>query len=276
MGDCRLCGRSAGFLKKEHKECRRQHEHGKREIVSLIADAATNEGNRQRLMAYINKTASSSYLRGVALQDVMATGFEVAVERALDDHLLTEHEETALTELKDLLPVAYDAMDRNGALTRVVKSAILRDITLGLIPQRQQIDGVVPFNLQKSETLVWVFQHVQYYEEKTRREFVGGSQGFSFRVTKGVYYRVGGFKGRSVETAETVHVDTGLLGVTTKHIYFAGQAKRFRINYNKIVSFEPYSDGIGVQRDAQTAKPQSFLTDDGWFTYNLVANLAQL
>ena len=27
-------------------------------------------------------------------------------------------------------------------------------------------------------------------------------------------------------------------------------------------------------RDAQTAKPQSFRTGDGWFVYNLVTNMA--
>lgn len=53
-------------------------------------------------------------------------------------------------------------------------------------------------------------------------------------------------------------------------------SRRFRIKYDKIVAFEPYSDGIGVQRDAVTAKPQSFVTDDGWITYNLITNLAQM
>ena len=46
--------------------------------------------------------------------------------------------------------------------------------------------------------------------------------------------------------------------------------------HERIVSFTPYTDGIGVQRDALTAKPQSFVTGDGWFTYNLVTNLAKL
>ena len=29
-------------------------------------------------------------------------------------------------------------------------------------------------------------------------------------------------------------------------------------------------------RDAQTAKPQSFRTSDGWFVYNLAVNLVQM
>ena len=42
------------------------------------------------------------------------------------------------------------------------------------------------------------------------------------------------------------------------------------------MNFEPYSDGLGIMRDTQTARPQSFVTGDGWFVYNLAANLAQI
>ena len=46
--------------------------------------------------------------------------------------------------------------------------------------------------------------------------------------------------------------------------------------YDRIMDFEPFSDGPGLMRDAQTAKPQSFRTGDGWFAYNLGVNLAQM
>ena len=70
-----------------------------------------------------------------------------------------------------------------------------------------------------------------------------------------------------------IHADTGMLGLTTKHIYFAGPRKKFRVRYDRIVAFEPYSDGLGIMRDAQSAKPQSFVTGDGWFVYNQAATL---
>ena len=34
--------------------------------------------------------------------------------------------------------------------------------------------------------------------------------------------------------------------------------KKFRVRYHRIVSFDPYDDGFGIMRDAQTARPQSF------------------
>ncbi len=69
---------------------------------------------------------------------------------------------------------------------------------------------------------------------------------------------------------------TGIMAVTNKHIYFTSSQKTFRVRLDKIVSFMPYSDGVGIQRDAASAKPQFFITGDGWFTYNLLVNVGNV
>ena len=127
----------------------------------------------------------------------------------------------------------------------------------------------------KSEQLVWVIQGVDYLETITRRERQGASHGVSIRVARGLYYSPRQFRSRPIEWEETVHADTGLLGLTTKHIHFAGRRKRFQVRYDRIVASDRYEDGLGIMRDAQTAKPQTFRTGEGWFAYNLAANLAQ-
>lgn len=43
-----------------------------------------------------------------------------------------------------------------------------------------------------------------------------------------------------------------------------------------IVSFDPYDDGSGIMRDAQSAKPQTLRTGDGRFACTLAACLAQI
>ena len=208
--------------------------------------------------------------------DLLVQAWEAAVESTLEDGLLSLDEENALNRYLDHFNLTRDQVNRNGVLTQVVKSAVLRDIADGIIPERQNIAGRVPFNLMKSEKLVWVMQGVDYYETQTRRERRGTSHGLSIRVARGVYYRPGTFRSWAVEWEETVRADTGLLGFTTKHIYFSGSSKKFRVRYDRIVDFEPFSDGFGIMRDAQTAKPQSFKTGDGWFAYNLATNLAQM
>lgn len=37
-------------------------------------------------------------------------------------------------------------------------AAVIRDVTQGIVPQHQNITSRIPFNLMKSETLVWAIQ----------------------------------------------------------------------------------------------------------------------
>ncbi len=222
---------------------------------------------------------AASILRSPTQAMVPVNVFTLAVEQALNDGLLPVEEEDALMRWVNHFDISDELNNRENALMRMSKAATLRRSIDGdymdLVGAARTQGHSIPFNLMKSETLVWLEQGVKYHQTKTRREFRGSSQGLSIKVTKGVYYRPSSFKGRSVSYEETVHADTGLLGVTTKHLYFHGERERFRVRYDRIVSFEPYSDGIGIMRDNQRAKPESFSTGDGWFICNLVTNLAR-
>ncbi len=193
---------------------------------------------------------------------------------ALEDSVLSETEGQALGAYRDHFALSVDALNRDGAHNRFVKAIILKEVIEGKVPERVQVVGTLPFNLQKSEKLVYVLDRVRYCEPRTRTAYRGGYSGVSVRIAKGVYYRTGGFRGSPIVTSENVHIDTGVLAVTDKHLYFAGQSKTTRIRYDKIIAFTPYSDGVGIQRDASNAKPQMFITGDGWFVYNLITNLA--
>ena len=166
-------------------------------------------------------------------------------------HILDEIEETRLAEFKERFRVIAERFShRNGALTKVAKAGVLREVLNGVVPKRMTFNGNLPINFQKGEQIVWVFPESSYLEDKTRRQYVGQSKGISVRVMKGVYYRVGAFQGQPVERIERVHLDTGYVVITDKNLYFAGPSKSLRIPYKKIVSFLPFSDGIGIIRDA--------------------------
>lgn len=276
MGKCIHCGKPAGLFRSVHKECQAKHESGKAEITSLVKTAAHNTSAISSLKTAAEKIAEKYLIRTSDIPAMVIEGYERAVDGVFEDGVVTVEEESNLDEIQKHFGFGQKDLDKNGAFTKLVKGTVLREILSGKIPDKLNINGNLPFNLQKDEKLVWIFQNVQYYEQKTSHHYEGGSQGVSIRVAKGLYFRTGGFRAYPVETTETVHVDTGTLAATSKHLYFAGTDKSFRIPYNKIVSYKPYSDGIQIQRDATTAKPQSFITGDGWFTYNLVMNLSQL
>jgi len=283
LGNCKYCGKNAGLFRSKHDECEdknQEHERviqcGRLQITDEVLRFIKGSENFDDLEKIIAEIEQSSFVPSVDRKVLLVKGWENAIEQFLEDGVLETTEEKRLVEFKERFALSQNELDKNGALTKTAKAAVLRDVLNGIIPQRMSFDGNIPINLQKGEQIIWAFSGSKYLEDKTRRQFVGGSQGVSIRVMKGVYYRVGAFKGQPVEHTERVHIDTGLVVVTNKNIYFAGPIKSVRLPYSKIVSFEPFSDGIGVMRDTATAKPQIFVTGDGWFTFNLITNLSKI
>ena len=275
MSDCTFCGKPAGFFHNKHHECAEKYESGRRQITHLIFESPSSMASIGSTANRVIEIAQQSFISESERRDLSLAAWSSAVDNALDHGVLSEEVEKRLVDLKEGLSLSSGDLLRTDAWDRITKSAVLRDLMTGVIPHRRKVDGSLPFNFQKGEGVVWAFDRVDYLEDRTRREYVGGSRGVSVRVMKGVYYHVGGFKGRAIDRTERVHVDTGMVAVTTKQIYFGGSKKAFRIPYGKIVSFEPFTNGLGIMRDSVSAKPQIFVTHDGWFTFNLVTNLAR-
>ena len=245
-------------------------------LLPQAKDAALTARDGDGKLDQLAKAMRAANMNREAQFPLLRDAFESAVDTTLNSRLLTQDEEDSLRRYIGHFGLAPDGLNRSGLHAAMVKSGILRGITEGRLPPKQKIDFNIPFNLMKSETLVWVMRDADYLETVTRRERQGTSDGMSFRVARGVYYRTGTFRSRTIEWNEIVHADTGLLGFTTKHIYFAGSKKKFRVRYDRIVAITPFSDAFEIMRDALTAKPQAFRTGDDWFACNIAANLAQM
>ena len=276
MGNCRHCKQPAGWLRSVHKECATKFEQGKALITSLLVDAIEDDAALASFYSQASAVAKEHFLGEQDIDNLIVEGFGQAVDDFLEDGLLTEEEEASLTLAARKLKVPQARLVATGTADKLRKGYVLRELMYGRLPEPQSQAERLPFNFQKSERPVWCFEGVKYCEMKTSREFVGRSHGVSVRIARGLYYRTGSFRGHPVETTSLQHIDTGLLALTNKHLYFSGAKKSFRIAYAKIVSFTPYSDGLGLHREAASAKPQLFITTDGWFTYNLVVNLSEL
>lgn len=271
MADCKYCKKPAGMLKSEHPECAQKHAAAKAEIVSLVARSPAELG----LRAQIDSLAAAGFIDSVELNAAMLRGWGTAVHSAFEDNLLSESEEEQLLNMAESLAVPEDLLHADPAYMQLVKGGVLREVLEGTIPERVKLTNN-PFNFQKNEKIVWLFNDVRYSEMRTYKAYQGGYAGFSVKLAQGLYYKMGAFRGHPLENDKLVFVDTGALAVTNLHIYFKSSRTSFRIKYEKMVTFEPYDEGIILHRDTQTAKPQVFSTGDGWFTFNLIANLASL
>ncbi len=276
MGDCTYCGKSAGLFHTVHKECESAHQAAEHAIVTAIDKAFSSATIADSLPSYIHNTGESGFIDSQAQRKLIVDGWTRALNHFLVPGLFDDSQEALLVRFKALFHLTNEELSAENSYPLMVKADALRDLTSGKLPDRCHIVGTLPINLQKDERLVWAFPNTSYYANKTHREYVGASAGVSLRVLKGVYLHTNSFHGKPIDVSTTQKVDTGFFAITNKNIYFSGRLKAMRVPFSKIVSFQEFSDGIGFFRDSANAKHESFMTGDGWFTYNLVVHLAKM
>jgi hypothetical protein len=248
---------------------------GRSQILALAHDSLMKSAVDD-LPAKLKEIARNHFVDQPALRAAVIESWIRAVDDVLNDKLLDVGHEHALVQFQKAFELSQVDLDKGGAYMRLGKAAVLRDVIEGRVPNRLNVSGTIPFNLQKGETLIWLFNNTTCFETRSHAEYVGRSAGVSVRIAKGIYYHTSAFRGRPVQRSQVVQTGRGLLGVTNKNLYFGSAGRTFKIPYPKIVAFQQYTDGIGVQRDGDRAKPQVFQTGDGWFAYNLITNAAHL
>ena len=157
---------------------------------------------------------------------------------------------------------------QGGYIEELGQATILDDLQAGR-PPKYQIQA--PIILAKGEDALWCYNNVTMYQEKIRKEYVGRTSGFSFKVMKGVRYRTGGFKGHPVETSYMENMGLGSLYITNRNIIFMGQTRSIKVPYTKIIGINPYSDGMEVQRDGNNVKRLVFQGFDCSFVLNVLS-----
>lgn len=281
MGKCKFCNQSAGLFKNRHKECEEKYNNGKKEIIRLIETKIVKATDYPNLRTDIENISKNSFIESIEVNELITLGFDNAVEKFLDDSVLSKDEEKRLNEFVETIfpnetqENCETILDKNGSLEKVIKATIIRDITEGIVPETKINAGQLPFVFQEGEKLIWVFHSVKYFEQIVKTHFREGSEGASIKVAKGIYYRTHAFKGYPVHEQGMKYLDLGLFAITDKQIYFSSSNKTLTIPFGKIGSIQPYEDGIGIHDDESTAKPNVFKGLDGWFTYNIAINLIQ-
>ena len=171
--------------------------------------------------------------------------------------------------------ISSNDISNQSSYLEYVKALIVQDILNGVTPRRISIDAS-PINFQAGEVIIWPFNDVVCYEEVTKRATVGASRGISIRIARGVYYRVGAFKGEPLITSGLQPKYGGSLILTNMNVYFYSTSKSIKFPYNKVLAFVPFEDGIGIQPDRANAKTIYFKCLDGRFAFNIVSNINNL
>lgn len=187
-----------------------------------------------------------------------------------DDQLKIDEYVNYLSLPINNLPVQY----ANSEISKLGQVSILSSLQRGIIPASKQIGA--PIVLTRGESIIWSYDGVTMYQEKTVKEYGGRRSGWSFRVMKGVTYHTGGTRIQPIEHTYMDNKGCGKLYITNKNLVFQGDTAAVKISYTKLIGVTPYSDGIEVHRDEANAKRLAFQGFDSWFLMNVISIVANM
>jgi hypothetical protein len=275
MSKCKYCGKPCGLFSNSHRECEKKYENGKIQILQEIRNHFHSADNLN-IKPRVFEIAEESNIGEDEIKKLLIKGYDKAVDLYLEDGIISDDEESQLDSFITVFDISDDELAKAGSTQKIVKSVIINEALNGKITKsRVDIEGSLPFIFEKGELICWLFNRVELHEMKTKTHYSGGSQGASIRVTKGVYYRVGAFKGQPIKTEEIMHTATGILVLTDRNLYYSSSNKSLKIKYSQIISMPTFEDAIGIQQARANSKTIYFKNIDIWFMFNLISNLNQ-
>jgi hypothetical protein len=157
-------------------------------------------------------------------------------DTALADDHLTEDEEDVLTGLAEVIGYEQSDLEQHHLYERL-QVAKANDGRLPVVE--------APRLMAKRGEVVHAEIPAALMKEVSVREWRGGSQGFSFRVAKGVRYRVGSSRGHLVTVGTQLQIaDNGVLSITNQRAAFLGERKTVDMPYAKLLGMNVFSDAI--------------------------------
>lgn len=256
--NCQSCGARLGFWRRTFgrgvcADCeRKQRErvatahHTYEQVAGAIAAGTQDAQSAAPLLTEAARVAS---LSAEETKRINAAAFRQFADRVLADDHLTEQEEAELTHVCNTFGFDGDGLQ-----------ADFHDLAMRIVIARANAGSLpvlpAPHLICKKGEVVHAEMNAILMKHQTQREYAAGYSGFSFRVTKGVRYHVGGARGHSVVTGtKLVASDAGILAVSSQRVAFMGADKTIEMPYSKIVNINVFTDGIQFHLSNRQSAP---------------------
>ena len=245
-------------------------------LYDQARQAALNDQFGREALEHLVESIYSSLMNEEERRNLLVTAWKDAAGAVAKGYLPVglEHQ-NALSLYINVMGLSLEEVNDDGAYTRMLQSAVLRDVAEGIMPALAP-GRFTRFDLDEGETLVWVLTEVEYH--RTLRVVNGEAviHSLNVEVAPGITLGPESFPRREVEQEENHLVDTGTLGFSNRHLHFAGREERFRLRHEEIrILPHPHDGGEGFSFDLEDSgsNPQEFITGDGKFAHALARHL---
>ncbi len=315
MGICRYCHQKAGWFNDAHDACAEKARAGIESVKKCMADAVIEDKRYHDVSATIDRLAADAAILQDQVQAALKKGWSQGAEQRSKAQPISDEEYLAILDIYRAAglaagstgdswifktPAALALFYSNKTWTvlhdRIRPYEVATEPPPGFLPN-EAVPGVIftinptSFNLQAGEVRVWGLPNVFLKQAVTTTAYVGGHSGASVRVASGLWYRFGGLRGHKEQSTSVRDLDCGELLITTRAIYYSGRATggsgvNFRLPFNQIIQFKPYSDAVGICKNGareQILAPRHVVwsdgvvsgpTDIGYYLFNLLQALA--
>jgi hypothetical protein len=177
------------------------------------------------------------------------------LDHALADEVLTREEEA------QIMTIGSAVYPDVAALQSVL--APYRDLLFVTMVNDGRLPTVESDLMRKKGEVVHLVESAALLKEVVQREFRAGSRGYSFRVMKGVSYRIGSMRGQVVEVGRSwVDADEGELTITSQRAVFTGMRKTIEMPYAKLLDLNVFSDAVQIHL-SNRQNPPTFRVSSG-------------
>jgi hypothetical protein len=232
LGDS-LCDACEGDAKTERDAARKRYG----ETVDGLAAGTIPASDAVRVLQETTPTAALPSSDVARLHGRALLAF---FDRALADDIVTLAEDQqleALTEALGLTPDDLASIDKT-----LLYRWVIAQVNDGRMPEFPQDQATLT---PKKGEIVHLEVQASLMKEVTKREYVGGYGGLSFRIAKGVRFSTGRVRGRSVEVGKELQTeDVGILSVSSHRSAFLGERKTLDMPHAKLLSLGVFEDGV--------------------------------
>ncbi|HDS03369.1 MAG TPA: hypothetical protein ENN72_06640 [Firmicutes bacterium] len=104
-------------------------------------------------------------------------------------------------------------------------------------------------HLHKNESLLFKTDINWHERRKETRRIRYGGPTLRLKIAKGLYYRAGDLGFQKVTSEDFQLIDSGTLYLTDKRLIFMGGRSNKTLRITRILAFEPFENGISLQKD---------------------------
>jgi hypothetical protein len=228
MANCRYCGKPAGFLRRQHAECRRQHDVAAAKIPKFFVEALHSPMDAGRFHELVDRDTAQNFVGAAERDELVHRGLGAMIHAALADGALTDTANARIHDLQKTFGISMEQLGADG--TALLKARILLALEEGKLNRISiAVDGPLAPRLESEERILWSFSSARYLTMRSHTHYVGGSSGVSIRIMRGVYYHASTFRSQPVKADYLSDEDSGALTVTTENLYFVGHKKALKI-----------------------------------------------